>query len=156
VTLTAMPVHAGPIEPLDITLDATVTRVTGGGSFTTSAPGGGTRVRTYRVSEIPNFYWQVAKSFTIKWRLSRAGRCYRTSARDVYAFQHIVQTNAAPPFFQAYRGSGAEPGLTMAVQRNTCVIGACYHRFTGGSSSTRLRSVLPVPIAEPGYTSVAA
>lgn len=70
--LAAGVVQAIPFHALEITLDATVTRVTGGGSFTTRTAAGGVREKTYRVSEIPNFYWQAGQSFRLRWSLTPA------------------------------------------------------------------------------------
>ncbi len=62
--------YAVRVTEVEITLDAKVTQVIGGGSFTMTTPEGGTIVRNYRVSEIPNFYWKPGNALRLSWVLS--------------------------------------------------------------------------------------
>ena len=94
------PVHAIPFDHLDITLDARVRRVTGGGSFTTPTPSGGIRLRTYSVSEIPNFYWKVGDRFTLRWKLTPDEVAQLSGGPDkVACFPHYQFLGTTPAGF---------------------------------------------------------
>jgi hypothetical protein len=128
-------VHSGRIESIEITLQATVTRVVGGGSFTTPTPDGATVVRQYRVTEIPNFYWQAGHGFDLRWTLTPAELAFQygggvppCSAYPHFQFAGVNQPHGDvlgacdgkltdnQPFHDVYEFQGAATGPSLDLQ----------------------------------------